>query len=68
MYDWSGNIPSLGKEDIDLPLIDIASLSDGVYDFSLEIQLVNGITDNEVINNIQFVSVEKKVPLLLLHF
>ena len=60
LYDWSGNIPSLGKADIDLPLIDISSLSDGVYDFSLEIQLVNGISDNEVINNIQLVPVEKK--------
>ncbi len=60
LFDWSGNIPSLGTEDIELPLIDIATLSDGVYDFSLEIQLVNGISDNEVINNIQLVPVEKK--------
>jgi hypothetical protein len=61
LFDWSGSISSLGKADIDLPSIDISSLTDGFYDYTLEIQLVNGITDSEILNNIRLVSVEKKV-------
>lgn len=63
-YTWNGDIPSLESSTINLPNIDVSVLIDGVYDVSLELILVNGLSDSDITNNVKIIPFEKKATSL----